>query len=343
MRSREYWQRRSEQIAKLQYRKADEYVAKLLKEYQRAIRSIERDMESFFARYAAENEVTMDEARKLLTRDELNEFKMTLEEFIEKAKNNADGRWTRELNNVYYRTRISRLEALLTQIRQEVELLTGSVQRGAESLLGSIYEDIYYRTLYEVQKGVGIGVSFAKIDTQAIEKVLQTKWLGENYSQRIWNNRDKLIAELQTKLYQSFIRGASVDKTARDLAERMEVSYSSAARIIRTESSFIANQATWDGYKASGIVQKYEYLATLDSRTSEVCRSMDGKVFNLNEKEVGINYPPLHPNCRSTVVPYFDDEEDPGQRAARDAEGEVYYVPGNMTYQEWYETYVRSG
>lgn len=341
MKSREYWRRRSEEIARLQYDKADEYAEKLLKEYQRAIRSIQKDIEVFYQRYAENNEITMSAARKLLTGKELNEFKMTLEEFIEKAKDNADGRWTRELNNIYYRTRISRLEALMTQIRQEIEMLTGSAQKGAESLLGGIYEDTYYRTLYEVQKGVGIGVSFAKIDTQAIEKILQTKWVGENYSQRIWNNRDKLVNELQTKLYQSFIQGDSVDKTARDLAERMEVSYSSAVRIIRTESSFIANQATWDGYKASGIVQKYEYLATLDSRTSEVCRSMDGKVFNLNEKEVGINYPPLHPNCRSTVVPYFDDEIDVGERVARDAEGRVYTVPGNITYREWYEKYVQ--
>lgn len=341
MRSREYWQRRSEQIAKLQYRKADEYAAKLLKEYQRAIRNIERDMESFFARYAVENEVTMDEARKLLTRDELNEFRMTLDEFIEKAKNNADGRWTKQLNETYYRTRISRLEALLTQIRQQIEMLTGSAQTGAESLLGGIYEDTYYRTLYEVQRGTGIGVTFAKIDTSAIEKVLQTKWIGENYSQRIWRNRDKLVNELQTRLYQGFIRGDSIDRMTQELARRMEVSYHAAERIVRTESSFIAHQATWDGYKASGVVEKYEYLATLDDRTSEVCRSMDGKIFRLSEKEVGINYPPLHPNCRSTVVPYFDDEEEPGQRIARGSEGEVYHVPGDMTYREWYERYVQ--
>src|SRR5690606_35483211 len=341
MRSREYWQRRSEQIAKLQYRKADEYIAKLLKEYQRAIRSIERDMESFFARYAVENEVTMDEARKLLTRDELNEFRMTLDEFIEKAKNNADGRWTKQLNETYYRTRISRLEALLIQIKQQIEMLTGSVQKGAESLLGGIYEDTYYRTLYEVQRGTGIGVTFAKIDTPAIEKVLQTKWIGENYSQRIWRNRDKLVNELQTRLYQGFIRGDSIDRMTQELARRMEVSYHAAERIVRTESSFITHQATWDGYKASGVVEKYEYLASLDNRTSEVCRSMDGKVFRLSEKQVGINFPPLHPNCRSTVVPYFDDEEEPGQRIARGSEGEVYHVPGDMTYREWYERHVR--
>src|SRR5690554_4415983 len=211
MRSREYWQRRSEQIAKLQYDKADEYAEKLLKEYRRAIRSIQRDLEVFYARYAENNEITMDVARKLLTSKELNEFKITLEEFIEKAKNNADRRWTRELNNIYYRTRISRLEALLVQIRQQVEMLTGSVQKGSESLLGGIYEDTYYRTLYEVQRGTGIGVTFAKIDTSAIEKVLQTQWIGENYSRRIWRNHDKLVNELQTRLFQGFIRGDSVD------------------------------------------------------------------------------------------------------------------------------------
>src|SRR5690606_10531220 len=343
MRSREYWQKRSEQIAELQYRKADEYAEKLLKEYQRAIRSIQKDLEVFYARYAENNEITMDAARKLLTGKELNEFKMTLEEFIEKAKNNADGRWTKQLNETYYRTRISRLEALLTQIRQEVELLAGSVQKGSESLLEDVYKDTYYRTLYEVQKGVGIGVSFATLDRTTIEKAITTPWLGENYSARIWANRDKLVRELQTKLIQAFIRGEGVAQTAKDLAERMQVSYSSAERIVRTESSFVTHQATWDSYKASGVVDKYEYLATLDDRTSEICRDMDGKVFRLSEKQVGINYPPLHPNCRSTVVPYFDDEIDPGERIARGPGGEVYYIPGNMTYSEWYERYVRGG
>jgi len=337
---REYWRRRSEQVALMQYEKADRYAERLLKEYQRAIRRIERDIEAFYARYAVENQVTMDEARRLLTAGELREFRMTLEEFIEKAKNNVDGRWTRQLNAASYKARISRLEALLIQIRQEVEVLLGNAHAGTQELLAGIYEDTYYRTVYEVQRGLGIGVSFAPLDRSTIEKAIMTPWLGENYSERIWANRDKLVRELQTKLTQAFIRGEGVAQTAKDLAERMQVSYSSAERIVRTESSFVTHQATWDGYKASGVVEQYEYLATLDSRTSEICRAMDGKVFRLSEKEVGVNYPPLHPNCRSTVVPYFDDEDDPGERIARDADGDVYYVPGNMTYREWLERYV---
>lgn len=337
---REYWRRRSEQVALVQFEKVDRYAESLLKEYQRAIRRIERDIEAFYARYAVKNQVTMDEARRLLTAGELREFRMTLEEFIEKAKNNADGRWTRELNAVYYRTRISRLEALLIQIRQEVEMLLGNARAGTQELLAGIYEDTYYRTVYEVQRGFRIGVSFAPLDMPTIEKAIMMPWLGENYSARIWANRDKLVRELRIKLTQAFIRGEGVEQTAKDLAERMQVSYSSAERIVRTESSFVTHQATWDGYKASGLVERYEFLATLDSRTSEICRMMDGKVFRLSEKEVGVNYPPLHPNCRSTVVPYFEDEEEPGERIARDSDRGVYHVPGNMTYSEWYERHV---
>lgn len=341
MNSAEYWRKRSEENAQLQFDKAEEYVEKLLKEYEKAMSSIKRDMEVFFQRYAEENSVSLAEARRILTSDELKEFKMTLEEFIEKAKNNADGRWTQQLNNVYYKTRVSRLEALLIQIRQEVEMLTGKMQESIKELLENVYTDTYYRTLYELQKRIGIGVDFARIDKQALEKVLKEPWSGKNYSQRIWDNRDKLVQELQTNLMQAFIRGDSIEQTTKILQERMKVSYSRAVRIVRTETSYIANQAAFDSYKASGIVKKYEYVATLDNRTSEICRSMDGKVFKLTEAMVGINFPPLHPHCRSTVVPYFDDEENVGERIARDNKGKTYYVPADMTYEEWYNKYVK--
>lgn len=340
MKSRDYWRKRSAEIEQQQHDRTEEYIERLKKEFERAIQSIQRDIEAFYERYAENNEISMAETRKFLSKSELKNFRITLEEFIEKAKDNADGRWTRELNNIYYRARISRLEALLTQIRQEIEMLAGGMQEGTKNLLSTTYTDTYYRTLYEIQKGTGIGVSFAKVDKEALNKVLQMKWLGENYSERIWRNRDKLVMELQTKLSQAFIRGDSVERTAKALAERMEVSFSNAVRIIRTESSFMVHQATWDSYKASGVVEKYEYLATLDDRTSEICRSMDGKVFKLGEKEVGVNYPPLHPHCRSTVVPYFDDEIDVSERIAKDNVKGVYYVPSNITYQEWLDRYV---
>lgn len=342
MKSRDYWQKRAEQIAERQHKKADEYIEKLKREYEKALKSIQRDIEVFYQRFAINNEISFAEAKKLLTEGELEEFRMTLEEFIEKAKDNADGRWTKILDNVYFKTRVSRLEALQIQIRQQIELLKASEQQKTKELLSDVYEDTYYRTIFELQKGVGIGSTFAKVDNKALENVLSQPWQGSNFSARIWDDRDKLLRELETALSQAFIRGDSIDRITQALAKRMSVSYSNAARIIRTETSFIVGQATFEGYKASGVVKKYEYLATLDSRTSQICRSMDGLVFNLNEKEVGVNYPPLHPNCRSTVVPYFDEEIDVGERIARDSEGDTYYVPADIKYEVWYDEYVRA-
>lgn len=340
MKSAEYWRRRSEEVAQRQFDKADAYVEKLRREYERAMQTIQRDIEVFYQRFAINNEISMAEARKLLSGQELKEFRMTLEEFIEKAKNNADGRWTRELNNVYYKTRVSRLEALLVQIRQQVEMLAAGQQQGIKELLADVYEDTYYRTIYEIQRGTGFGVTFAKIDQDALEAVLGTEFAGSNWSKRIWSDRDKLVTELRTKLAQAFIRGDSVERVARDLAERMRVSYSNAERLVQTESAFFVGETTAAGYKASGVVRKYEILATLDHRTSEICRSMDGRIFSLNEREVGVNYPPFHPRCRTTVVPYFDDEINVGERIARDKKGMVYFVPGDMTYDEWFARYV---
>lgn len=338
MRSADYWRKRSEQAAKRQYDKSDRYEASLKREYSWAIRSIERDLRIFYQRFADANDVTLAEAKRLLNSDELAEFKMTLKEFTAKAKSNADGTWTKELDNVYFRTRVSRLDALLVQVQQQVELLAGSLQAGTGALLADIYEDTYYRSIYEIQTGVGYVTAFAKVDSAAVEAAIARPWYESNYSARIWENRRKLVRELRTLLVQGIIRGDSVESMTRTLSQRMEVARSNAERIIRSESAHIVQEATYDGYKASGIVQKYRIVATLDSRTSNTCQKMDGKVFLLSEKEVSVTYPPFHANCRTTTVAEFEDSQ-PVTRIARDAAGKNIKVPGNMTYETWKKEY----
>ncbi|QUH21428.1 minor capsid protein [Alkaliphilus sp. B6464] len=341
MKNKEYWEKRSEQIASKQFKKTDEYVTSMIKEYEKAKLSIQQDIEIFYQRFAIENKVDMSEAKKLLGGRESSEFKMTLEEFTSKAKNNTNGIWEQELNNVSYKVRVSRLEALQTQIRHQVEMVMNGQLEGMNRLLSDIYEDTYYRNIYEFQKGLGIGVNFAKLDTNTIEKAIAQKWMEGNFSSRVWDNRTKLLTELQTTLVQSLIRGDSIDKTSRLLADRMNVSRSRAATLVNTESAYITNKATMDSYKNSGVVKEYEVLATLDLSTSQICRSMDGNIFKVSEMQPGVNAPPFHPNCRTTTIAYFSDTIDEN-RIARDSDGNVYYVDGNMNYKEWYEKYVES-
>lgn len=339
MKSTDYWKKRTEQLHTDQFKKTDKYIDDTLRrEYERARSSIQRDMEVFYHRFATNNQIDLSAARKLLNSNQLKEFKMSLEEFTELAKNNPDGRWTQILNNVYYKVRITRLQALQIQIQAAIQAVNMNQNEQMTDLLKGIYSDTYYRTIYELQKGLTIGTSFARIDD--VSKIVQRPWLEENYSKRIWGDNAKLVQQLQTQITQAIIRGDTIEHMSKVIAERMGVGYKAAQRLVRTEASHVQNEASFDAYKASGVVQKYEFLATLDSRTSPMCRSMDNMVFTLAEKEIGVNFPPLHPYCRSTTVPYFDDEIDPGERIARDSRG-TYYVPGNISYREWLEKYVK--
>ena len=106
---------------------------------------------------------------------------------------------------------------------------------------------------------------------------------------------------------------------------------------MRTLTTLITNQASILAYNNCEMVDEFEFVATLDGRTSDKCRAMDRKRFKLNEAAPFVNQPPLHYNCRSTTIPYFEDldEYNPSERVARDEQGKTYMAPANMSYREW--------
>ncbi|WP_226000902.1 minor capsid protein [Paenibacillus sp. BJ-4] len=341
MRSEEYWSGRMDALNEAQLGKGDAYVRKMEIEYAKANASIQKDIDVFYQRFAKNNEISLAEARQVLKAGELKEFKWTVEDYIKAGRENAvDQRWMKELENASIRVRMTRLEALQMQMRQHVEVLTGKRQAGAKELMGDIYKNGYYHSVFELHKGTGLGATFSKLDKRQIEAVLSKPWAadGSNFSARIWKDRDKLVHELQTVLTQGMIRGDTPDKMINALSDRMGVSRSAAARIIQTESAYFAGQSRMDAYKELG-VEQYKFTATLDKRTSSICRHMDGEVFGVSEAEVGVNYPPLHAYCRSTTIPHY--EENVQERVARDEDGKNQAVPGDMTYSEWEKEYVK--
>lgn len=338
MNNLEYWKKRAEEIADLEFKKVDDYKLRMQLEYKDALKSIQRDIEIFYARFAQNNDISLLEAKKLLNSDQLEEFKMDLEEFRRMSKQ-ANPDWEKELVNVSLKTRISRLEALQIRIRNAIEQLYINQQENGTELLKDTYEDTYYRNIYNIQSGTGIGIDFAKPDSTALDKVINEKWLGSNYSDRLWKDKISLLTELQTNLAQAFIRGDSIDKTTKTVARRLGTDFNKTRTLINTESAYIAQKATFDGYKATG-VEQYQIVATLDLHTSKLCRSLDLKIFDLSDKEIGVTAPPFHPNCRTTTVAYFEGMMF-GERLARDSEGRIYYVDRNMSYEEWYNKYVK--
>lgn len=336
MKSPEYWAKRFELLSESLLNRGEEYEATTRREYAKAQAAIRKEVNAFYQRFAKNNGgMSLADARQTLRRGELAEFKWSVEDYIKAGRENAvDQRWMKELENASIRVRVSRLEALQLQMRQHIEVLFGKQQASASRLLRGIYKDGYYRSVFELQKGIGLGSSFAKLDKTQIEKLLSTPWApdGSNFSARIWRDRTKLVGELQTTLTQGLIRGTSADQLIGEFALRMNVSISDAKRIILTESAYFANQASLDSFKALG-VENFRYVATLDSRTSFKCREMDGKAFKLEEAEPGVNVPPLHPHCRSVTIPHFDDNVQ--ERVGEGLNGEVKMFPGDTTYEQW--------
>ncbi|HDF5633580.1 TPA: minor capsid protein [Clostridioides difficile] len=343
MKHKDYWRKRFEQLEEAQNNKSVKYYLELEKQYKLAINSIEKDILAWYNRFAKNEGISLLEAKKLLNTRELEEFKWSVEEYIRHGKENAiNQKWMKELENASARVHITRLEALKLQIQQQVEVLYGNELDGIDKLMRDIYTSGYYHTAFNVQQGVNVGWSLMSLDTNRINKVISKPWTsdGLNFSERIWGkHRPALVNELHTKLTQSIIRGENPKKLVNDFAKRFKVSKSQAKNLIMTESAFFASASRKDCFNDLD-VEKYEIIATLDLRTSNICRELDGKIFDMKDYQVGITAPPFHCRCRTTTAPWFEDEE--GYRAARGEDGKTYYVPSSMKYNEWYEKYVKN-
>ena len=343
--SDEYWQKRFEILQEALLNKSDKYFIELIKQYERASRNVQDKILAWYIRLAENNEVSFTRAKQMLTNQELEEFRWSIEEYIRHGQENAiSQQWIKELENASVRVHISKLEAMQIEIQQQVEALAGSMDVKLPELLQEIYTEGYYQTAYELQKGTNTVRDIKKLDTATIEKTMSKPWTVDKktFSDRIWSNKEQLIDTLNKDLTQSIIRGDAPDKLIKNIADKFETSKRQTGRLVMTESAYFSSQSRLDSYKDLG-VEKYKIVATLDLKTSEKCRGLDSKVFNINEYKVNITAPPFHVNCRSTTAPYYEDLDDiiGGQRAARDpVTGKTEYV-NDKTYSEWYEKRVK--
>lgn len=338
MKNDAYWANRMRILEDALLDTGYEYVQNLERQYDKAIRDIETDIAHWYQRFAKNNEISLNDARKLLNSQELEEFKWTVEEYIKYGKENAiNGAWIKQLENASARVHISRLEAIKLQLQQQAEALAAKQAEAVKSVLGGVYKSSYYHTAFELQKGVGVGWTLHAIDENVIEKVLSRPWTldKQTFSDRIWANKQALVNTVNTQITQMVMRGAAPDNTFKAIADRFKVSKSQAGRLVMTESAAFANEARKDCFKDLD-VEKYVIVETLDGKTCSLCAQLDGKVYPMSEYAIGVTAPPFHPWCRGTTAPYFDDMDDIAERWARDPKtGKTYTVPGSMTYKQW--------
>lgn len=314
----------------------------IAKAFRAASTEIEAEAKRVFQNFVQYSGVNESEARRLLQNLKEGPVRGQLRKI---ACRMAEQQKRQELLNLVsapaYSYRLQRWEDL----KSSIDLWLGRLQSGllqqTNALLSALLQEAYYCSVFELQHRTGIGFSFVLLPESRIQQIMGYKWSGEHYSARIWANTDELATVLKRELLTGFLTGRSYAKTAKRIQRAMSSGSMQAKRLICTEANYIANQGELEGYRASG-VKWYIYSATLDLRTSEICRRLDGKRYRVEEAQPGSNYPPMHPWCRSTTVAYFSDSLlKQMQRSARDPEsGDIIRVPGNMSYSEWYREYV---
>ncbi|MEA4922316.1 MAG: minor capsid protein [Eubacteriaceae bacterium] len=345
MKNADYWKKRAEELENMAHQSATETAKLVNEQYIKALSDIDKEIRSWYQKFADNNKMTMADAKKVLTSAEVKAFRMDLKEYIamgEKLNSGVRPEWIKQMKSASAVHHIERLDALKMRTQQACERLAGSQLVHMDNMAKKVYREGYYGESYTIQKGVGLGWQANALDEAKMNTVIRKPWApdGKDFSSRIWENKSKLVNELHTEITQGCITGKPVDTMAKNLANRMGVSESNARRLVQTEAAHFASAADLQSYKDCSM-EKYQYLATLDSSTSEICADMDGQVFELKDFEEGMTAPPMHPNCRSTTIPYFDDEfTEDEMRAARDEDGKTTEVPADMTYKDWENQFV---
>lgn len=327
-----YWQKRSEQVI-IDCEKISSQMerTKLKKAYQEAYKQIVQQINDVYAQLTDAG-FSADMAKSLTSQEKKVYAELVRAYNADAAKLGKNGDY-RPLKTASTIIKGSRLTAFKNQIEMQLNLLASKKEQAVGDVKKEVYKHASYKTVFDLSQAKGAQVAFDKLSSKQVLQAIRSNWNGRNFSSDIWNDKTKLVNTLNQLIPQQFIIGTSTQGIARQIRDKLNVSYRNAIRLARTETNFSANQAMEKTYRRAG-VEKYQVLATLDSRTSKICQDMDGFIGELKNARVGENYPPFHPNCRTTTVPYLDDADEDEERIARDAEGSNYYEK-NMSYKEW--------
>ena len=299
--NKSYWLKRSEELDKVATKVEKEVMKELSALYREAFRSIEKEVNDFMMKYAEDHKLDYTTVTQMLTPIDLAEYNEKIQELHAMYRDTKSEHIKIEIDRLNARAKITRLQALQDAINVELTKVTHEYQMTLEDTLIGLFTD-QYKEVSEL-----MGVMAPVINREAIKTIIEYPYAGKMFSDRIWDNKDALVKHIHQNLTVGIIRGDSVQKMARQLKKDLNVLYYQAERLVRTETNYAMNQGHKKGYEDSGVVEKYEFLAAIDSRTSKLCKDQDGKIYKLKSAVVGKNYPPLHPNCRSTVIPVLED------------------------------------
>lgn len=342
MKNKDYWTKRKANLIYKQMDKAERQADKFDEIYKQSKAYLDKQINKVFDKFQRDYGLSERDARQVLKnmkdQNDLNELRKVLE-----ARPNDPNiqRLLADLDSPAYAYRMKRLERLNDDLDRMRESIYHSEKKVSDAFYSDLMKDSYYKATFDLQQQTGLAYSFSNLPETEIKRLRGLKWTGEAYSDRIWSNTGALASSVKDELLVSLMTGRSTRDTAQAIAERFEVSQNNARRLVRTESAFFHNQMELLSYEDAEIEQ-YRFAAVLDRRTSHICQEHDNKVYDTDKAIPGMNYPPLHPWCRSTTIAHDEDADySKLERRARNPKtNKVEYVPADMTYKEWYGKYV---
>ena len=193
------------------------------------------------------------------------------------------------------------------------------------STLNDVAKDSYYSSCYIYQ--LGISYTLKPVKQNVLNKIINKKIDGKTYSNRIWNNKNKVAKTLKKEI-NDFLNGKTdINSISKNIKNKFDIDYNISNRLVRTEIAKVQTQAN-EVWANEHNIKKQLFCATLDRRTSKICQSLDGKIYNFDDENKKI--PPLHPNCRSCLIDIIDGWK-PKTRIDNETKQRINY----KSYKEW--------
>jgi SPP1 gp7 family putative phage head morphogenesis protein len=284
-----YWLGRLAQRGQYYDRAATATMSRISRAYSRALTSLDNDVEDIIGNFASISGLSKREAMRWLNQptdytvlDKLRARAATVTDPIEKR------RLMSELNAPAYRARISRLQAMHESANVAMTKAADVQLTETREHLTAMAKGGYARETFDIQKAAGLGYEMAGISQADIRRILTNRWSGENFSSRVWQNRDALVDTLQDGLLDVLTVGkatpATFNKLTEELANNVDRGRFAANRLLRTETAYVTGQAELQAYADAGI-ERYEFVAVLDNRTSAVCFVGTDKAYSFSDIE----------------------------------------------------------
>ena len=329
--SKKYWEDRAAGRMVSYTAKAESTADTLGKAYYATARYLQGEANGILSTFADKFELSIAEAETMLKnapgKSMFEQIKTALATCTDEQKKQQ---LETLLSSPAYAHRIGHLNDLDSKISDMCSRLANAEIGVDAEHLGDIIQSAYMQTVFDVTKGADYRAAFDLIPESRVKAILSTNWSGQMFSERVWDNTNALADGLKHDMLVGIMAGKSEQHMADDIMNRCGVGAFEARRLVRTETTCVANMAELYGYKELDI-DEYEFSACLDSRTSDLCRELDGKVFKRNSAQAGVNLPPMHPFCRSTTLPVLPSEEDLDKELAELGDE----IGADVDFDEW--------